>query len=216
MNGIIFSVNVGGKEFDQFELAADHILEQMNAAPDRAARVIEKELWTALKRVATEMAEKHSTPYPPGTVSHDRPTLYKRSGAGIQSIIDSIRVTGGAQLTTLEGSIAARGYMAMHEAGGTIKATRSKYLTIPLPAAMDSRGISLKPRARDWPNTFVARSRKGNLIIFQRRGKDIVPLYLLKPTVYIRPRLRLKEAVLGELPFFQERVLDAIAAEFTL
>jgi hypothetical protein len=60
----------------------------------------------------------------------------------------------------------------------------------------------------------VQRSRKGNLIIFQRRGKDAVPLYLLKPQVTIKARLGMEKAFMGEVSFFQERLLDLIAKEF--
>jgi hypothetical protein len=77
---------------------------------------------------------------------------------------------------------------------------------------MDSRGVPLRKRARDWQNTFVARSRKGNLIIFQKRGrKNIRPLYLLKPEVTIRPRLGMEKNIHGQmLPYFNRRAMDAI------
>ena len=41
--------------------------------------------------------------------------------------------------------------------------------------------------ASDWPNTFVARSKAGNLLIFQRRGTSIVPLRLSLPGSGQRP-----------------------------
>ena len=74
-----------------------------------------------------------------------------------------------------------------HEYGATIRPKRARYLTIPLPAAKDSRGVA--PPARTFLDTFVARSKAGNLILFQRAGTGIVPLFLLHPgPVRIPPR----------------------------
>lgn len=73
-------------------------------------------------------------------------------------------------------------YSAIHETGGTIKAKKGKYLTIPLPAAMTPAGVLRKP-ARQWENTFV----RGK-VIFQRRGEKNVPLFVLKESVDIPAR----------------------------
>lgn len=69
-------------------------------------------------------------------------------------------------------------YARILEKGGQIKAKRVKYLTIPFPG--------VKGRARNFPDTFVLRSKKGNLIIAERRGATgFRPLFLLKPSVMI-------------------------------
>lgn len=68
-------------------------------------------------------------------------------------------------------------YAGMMQEGGTIYPKNVKYLTIPLPAATPGRG------ARSYENTFVAKG-----VIFQKVGKEIVPLFLLKEKVKIPGR----------------------------
>lgn len=208
----VMEVIVHGKSFSDFESAADFIISELDAAPQRAASRLTRELRRFLQLVAKRLEQMHSSPWN-GRVVNPSDNLQKRTGMGLRSIFDSIKVTGGAA-SEITGQIST-GTMTIHETGGVITAKTSKYLTIPLPAAMDSRGVPLKRSARDWENTFVQRSRKGNLIIFQRNGKGIVPLYLLKPSVKIKPRLRMEETIMGELPYFQERLLDIIAEELS-
>jgi hypothetical protein len=105
--------------------------------------------------------------------------------------------------------------LSVHETGATIRA-RGKFLTLPLRAALDGRGISRGP-ARSFQNTFVARSDRGNLIIFQRLGQDrVVPLFLLRRQVTIPPRLRLRETVAYESGYFLSKAITAMAKEFDL
>ena len=207
-------VHVGGKVFDDLDTAVDYVIKTLEQSQDRAASKITRELRHALQRVAKEMEEKHSGPWN-GSVVNSGDRLQRRSGAGLKSILESIRVRGTASLSTMEGQIST-GTMTIHETGGVITAKSGRYLTIPLPAALDSRGVPLRPSARDWDNTFVQRSRKGNLIIFQKRSQGIVPLYVLKSSVTIKPRLGMESAFMSEIPVLQERLLDLIAAEFKL
>lgn len=99
-------------------------------------------------------------------------------------------------------------YANILERGGTITA-KGKYLAIPLRAALTRAGASKMPSPRDFKSTFVQRSKKGNLIIFQALGKtptgrkrlkgyigaggekiksNIVPLFVLKKSVNIPPK----------------------------
>lgn len=79
-------------------------------------------------------------------------------------------------------------YASILEIGGTITAKNAKYLTIPLPSALTPTG-QLKKKAREWDNTFVKRSKAGNLIIYQHNGKGkITPLFVLKKSVKINAR----------------------------
>ncbi len=146
-----------------------------------------------------------------------RPLLSVTSSPG-QDTHSPKDIYGKAQATavrleTVEGQIST-GNMTIHETGGTVRPRRSRYLTIPLPAAMDSRGVPLRRRARDWDNTFVARSRRGNLLIFRRDGLGLTPLYLLKPSVRIKPRLGLEDAVVENgLSYFERRAFEEISRE---
>jgi len=78
-------------------------------------------------------------------------------------------------------------YARLHEYGGEIKPKRAKWLTIPLAAAKTPAGVA-RGRARDFENTFFKFSSAGNLILFQRRGDNIIPLFLLKKSVTIPKR----------------------------
>jgi hypothetical protein len=84
---------------------------------------------------------------------------------------------------------------------------KKKFLAIPLPAAMTGGGV-LRGKPLDdsvWGETFIAKSKKGNLIIFgkkvswsgsgrsgakvgQTRGK-LVPLFVLKTSVKVKTRV---------------------------
>jgi len=67
-------------------------------------------------------------------------------------------------------------YARIQEEGGTIKPRRRKFLTVPLPGIM---GV-----ASNYPDAFCIRSKAGNLLIVERKGKDgIRPLFVLKKQV---------------------------------
>ena len=173
---------------------------------DGSARVLSKELKDFLTQVAEALAGRHSGAWPGGTTAN---TLSKRSGDLTTAIINSVTVAG-TTMKTIEGTIGAPGiiYARIQEEGGTIKAKSGKFLCIPLPSALDGNGLPLKSSPRDWPNTFCARSRAGNLIIFQRRGTSIVPMYVLRESVTIPPRLGMKKTLDAGLPYFVERAMD--------
>jgi len=200
-------VEVSGTVFDDFEKALDAAFKELESDFDQATPVIQKSLKRALMHTAHILNNLHSSPWG-GGVKSDNPYLQKRSGDGLREIMKSIKV-GGNNLATIEGQISA-GRMSIHETGGRITAKKSKYLTIPLPAAMDKRGVPLRKRARDWDKTFVRKSKKGNLLIFRKERNKIVPLYLLKKSVKIKPRLRLGKTLDGQMTVFQHRLADEL------
>lgn len=159
-----------------------------------------------LEDVAEALEKRHSSPWPDGT---GEKTLSKRSGWMIEQITNSITVTGKT-IPTIRGTIAVPYERKIHERGGVIRAKKAQYLTIPLPAALDSKGIPLRKKARDWDNTFVLKSKKGNLLIVQRQGTQIVPLYVLKKEVYIPPRLGMEETLRAGSTLLADRLTDAI------
>lgn len=72
-------------------------------------------------------------------------------------------------------------YAGILQFGGTVTPTRGKYLTLPFPG--------VHGKARSYENTFVKKSKKGNLIIFQNMGGgQIRPLFLLRKKVKIPSR----------------------------
>jgi len=119
-------------------------------------------------------------------------------------------VSIGGDIARGGGTPAGR-YARVHVGGNrstVITAKNKKFLTIPLPAAKTKAGLTKAPAPSDsvWGQTFVAKSKKGNLIIFGRekfvKGKragefktKIVPLFLLKESVSIPARVHPEEIV---------------------
>ena len=163
-----------------------------------------------LQAVAAKVASRASAPWPGGTT----PTsISSRSGEAVTAI------QAGGQVDDHEGGFMAMirlpEYLAIQEKGGTLRASSTEYLAIPLRAALSSSGVPLKPSPRDWGSTFVQRSRQGNLLIFLRRGRQIIPLYLLRKEVHIPARLGYFTTLSGDqLALFMTRVSQQIVAEF--
>lgn len=205
----VAEVIVGGKSFKDIEQGMDALYSHFEDGLNSLTVPIQKAMLDALQRVARKMEKTHSLPWNGGVVNTtDR--LQRRSG-GIRRIADSIRVRGNS-LDTLYGTISTAGF-AIHETGGVIRAKKAKYLTIPLPDALDGRGVPLRKRARDWDKTFVARSKRGNLLVFRKdKNGGVTPLYLLKPSVRIPARLGLEKAMLNDaLPYFERKAFEAIS-----
>ena len=173
---------------------------------DGSAQVLSRELKAFLTEVVEAIAGRNSGGWPGGTTDS---SLSKRSGALVTAIVDSVKVEGST-FDTLRGQIGAPGvpYAKIQETGGTITAKNGKYLCIPLPAALDGSGQPIRSSPRDWPNTFCAKSKAGNLLIFQKRGTSIVPLYVLKSSVTIPARLGMGKSLEAGLPYFVTRAMD--------
>lgn len=202
------SVAIDGRTFKTVAQGLSTFEREFNQAFDKAARPISRELKRALQKVASEMTRRHSIPWSPGGSPRDR--LFRRTGKGIAGIKRTIKVRGTRTLGTVTGQIGAPFPISVHEKGATVRAKRAQFLTIPLPAALDSRGVPLRRRARDWPNTFIQRSRRGNLIIFQKTGDGIVPLFLLRKQVKLPPRLGLEKELREQMGFFEARMIDIL------
>ncbi len=103
----------------------------------------------------------------------------------------------------------------------TIRPKKGKYLTIPLDAAMTPTGQLKAPATSDmWGETFVRKSKKGNLIIFGKvqvtKGKhageyrgDAVPLFLLRKEVTIKARIHPAEL----LDWIKPRMLEDFSSK---
>jgi hypothetical protein len=70
-------------------------------------------------------------------------------------------------------------YASIQEHGGTIKPLRAKWLTIPVGGT--------KGKAANYPDSFFIKSKSGNLLLVERRGKrgGLHPLFVLKKEVKI-------------------------------
>jgi len=124
-------------------------------------------------------------------------------------------IEGGIQFGTAYGRthVGPKGQLT------TIKPTAGKqYLTIPLPAAKTASGVARgAAQSGAYGETFFARSKKGNLILFgklkaqkgahagETRG-DVVPLFLLVKSVTVKSRIHPEDIVQR---FAKPRILSA-------
>ena len=178
-----------GQTYREAAVALRAIAKERRVMVDRLAPVLRQAIERHLDGVIAELTRRHSGPWPGGTSQR---TLSKRSGRLAEALARSRR-SSGRRFRNVVGRIVIPSPYGIHEFGGTIAAEKAAFLTIPLPAALDSKGVPLKKRARDWDDTFTRTSKAGNLLIFQRRGKEIVPLYVLKRSVTVPARLGVGE-----------------------
>ncbi len=197
------------KRFKDASIGLNAFADKLGKGIERAGPGLSKEMRKYLEGVAQVLANRHGNPWPKGTTDQN---LSRRSGKALRSIRSSIRVVG-RKVNEIQGEIGGVFYLKTHEQGATIRAKKSKFLTIPLPAALNKNGTPRVKKARDWDNTFVAKSKKGNLIIFQKRGKKIVPLYVLKTQVRIPKRLGMERTLKAGIPIFVDRAMDRMLKE---
>lgn len=212
----VSSVSVGGISCGDWSAAADELGKQLFGALDRVAGQLAIDLNMTLQAVNRTMEARHGGAWPlSGDLFGTLPDrLASRTGGGLKSIARSISVVAASQGDNLVAGKISAADLSIHETGATVTAKSAKYLAIPLRDALDSRGVPLKKGPREWTNTFIKESKRGNLIIFMRQGRKIVPLYLLKRSVTIRPRLGLAEALDAQLSYFENRALLAMEREF--
>jgi len=122
-----------------------------------------------------------------------------RTGALRRSIKQKLsRIADGYKLEI--GTVGSK-YARILERGGTIRPRRKQYLTIPLPG--------VKGWARNYKNAFFIESRKGNLLLAQKKGKKgLKPLFVLKKSVKI-PAFRWLEKSMKDRKGKLDRMLNA-------
>jgi phage gpG-like protein len=114
-------------------------------------------------------------------------------------------------------------YASIHETGGKIVPVHSKYLKIPIRHDRASlRNLTMTKSGVHRPNfnkddTFITRSKAGNLIIFLNKDGGIVPLYVLKTSVTIPARKWFSKSVEDTrsklYKFLRQSVNDYIKAQ---
>jgi hypothetical protein len=180
-----------GKRFQDADKGLRYFGQAIKQDYEKVGPVLKKDLELWLQGVAARMVKDHSGKWPGGTTGK---TLSKRSGRGLQSIVESIKVTGDKP-SDIQGHIGGVFYLRTQEFGATIRPKKAKYLAVPLPSALNENGVPLRPGPRDWENTFVKMSKSGHLMIFRKLGKDIIPLYILLKEVTIPPRLGMRDTL---------------------
>ena len=204
--------NYAGKRYDDaskgLKAVADSIaLPLTDLSPD--VREMFKDI---LDTVAHAMAERHSAGWAPGRTNPRgvrSGILNRRSGEMIASIFRSVRVDSNAAEVT--GRIGGNNTARTHEFGAVIRPVRAKMLAIPLEGAMSARGVPLRPKARDWPNLFIIKSKRGNLLLVRKVGSRIVPMYFLtKGPVRIPKRLGMQATLDKAAPVFVDMLFDRL------
>ena len=129
-----------------------------------------------------------------------------RSGDGVQSRSGALRRSfdhawGGANLDDLFVSTFSAGvpYARIQEEGGEVKAKPGRYLAIPLDAAKTAAGVQRKP-PRQWSDTFFIRSKKGTLLLMQKRAHDMIPLFAMVKRVVLKGDLGFMSTWDSQLP----------------
>lgn len=206
---MIVSAELDGRSYTDVEQAISEMIGRLERGIAESGAAVSREFRNAMHDVAAEMAYRHNRRWN-GRLINDSENLQRRTGEGLRSLLRSVRYAEGARdLDDAAASISGAG-LSVHEEDNVTVARRSRYLTIPLPAALDSRGVEIKRSARDWRNTFVRRSRRGNLLIFARTARGPVPLYLLKRRTFSPARLRMGMVIDRSLPWWEQKVADAI------
>lgn len=207
MSDDFLSIKFGykGRVYDNPQDGVQALIKDLQASFTTMPQNLKPVLFDYLTQVAQALAKRH------GGSSTGPDRLAKRSGEGVKSILKSVKVTG-TTWANLRGSIGGLQRLAIHEFGGTIRA-KGKLLTIPLPAALGKRGVP-PPFARQWKNTFVAETKAGHLLIFQRRAGGIVPLYILVDQITIPARLGMRKELQRQIPYFLDRAVNTVVAEF--
>lgn len=205
-----------GKRFRDIERGLRAVGSDIEKDFETMVPLVQKILRDYMESVVKSVAARTRTPYPSGTSPAGQfpGTLSKRSGKLSASLNPSrIQVTGNTTGNTAV-SFTLTGIASVHERGAVIRPKRSKYLTVPLPAALNSNGTPKLPNARAWKNTFIIKSKKGNLLIVQKNGKGITPLYVLKKSVTIPKRLAFEEAFGAGRDFLADKIAQEVIREF--
>ncbi len=121
----------------------------------------------------------------------------------IKAEVKETRIEGGVSIGTIYGRV----HVGPVGQVTTMTPKKGKYLTIPLSGAMTKSGVSKgSARSEAFGETFVAKSKAGNLIIFGKKritkGKkagelrsQVIPLFLLLKSVKVKARIHPQELI---------------------
>lgn len=158
--------------------------DEFRAAMEKAPKRLFHEVSTRLVRRGREFIQRI---FPRARLRGD-PGLHNRTGR----LRGSFNITSeGKDLNTWQmAEFTTSPYAKIHEHGGQIRPRSAKYLAVPLPAAR-TKGGDTRGGPRSFANTFFAKSKAGNLILFQNqgKGKKPLPLFVMKKQVTLKPRL---------------------------
>lgn len=203
---------VNNKKHSSLKKGVARIVRKLDTRNPLFAKITKKELRIFLNDIASVMETRHSKSFTGSKSTVGR--LQKRSGEGVASIRRSITLSGN-NIKNIIGTMGGLSRLTIHEFGGSITPKSRKFLTIPLPAALDSRGIPKRLSVRDWENTAVIKTAGGRLMVIQRRGRRIIPLYILAKKVTIPARLGMRASAEKRLSAFGDKLANVIVRELS-
>lgn len=198
------SVSFAGKRYDDAWRGLDAFADQMGQNVDDLSGVVAGSMRKFLKKQTAILAKRH------GGTRTTATALRQRTGRLVRALRADPTVKDGGSVDRVVGKITLPNRYRIHEFGGTINATEGENLFVPLPAALKADGTLKRRNPRQWKNTFVAKSKAGNLILFRRQGRKIEALYVLKPSITVKPRLGVVKQLHRGFPEFADKTLAAL------
>lgn len=214
-NQLTLELEVSGRRFDDAAQGLASFSKEFTLLPKKVDNIIFEEMDRYLQHVVAALVTRHNTDWRPNrrlAAGKAGGRLAVRTGKLLRSIKKS--EVKRARSDEYTGTMALPGRVGIHEMGGTVRAKRARYLTIPLPAALTSRGTLKRKNARAWKDAFVVRSRRGYLLIVRKdEDGDLVPLFLLEKNVKIPARLGALFEMTKAAPDFESRLIERIVTE---
>ena len=181
----------------------DKAKSKMNLILTEAGKTAKEVIGISSILLASHLKEESFTGGTTATRLRVRTGKLRASVRAIETEIKPKSIEGGVSIGTVYGRV----HVGPKGQKTVIKPKSAKYLTIPLLAAQTRAGVTRGPaRSEIWGDTFVAKSKAGNLIIFGKsrimKGKrlgelkgKIKPLFLLLKSVTIPARVHPEEAL---------------------
>lgn len=123
------------------------------------------------------------------------PKLKTRTGQLRRSVTGRASLLGTVAQTIIGSGIFGRKavkYARIQEKGGKIRPVKAKALTIPFPG--------IKGVAANYPDAFIIKSKAGNMILVEKKGAGLRPLFTLKKEVTIPASHWLSDSIAEMMP----------------
>ena len=135
--------------------------------------------------MTSHIVSRHLTGGTTGDRVGVRSSRMRSSTRAIKTKVENGSVSGGTEIGVKYASV----HVGPKGKTTKIRPKRSKFLTIPLPAALTGAGRMKYNSARNYPNLKFIKSKAGNLLLAQVSGGQITPFCVLKDRVEIKARI---------------------------
>lgn len=143
-----------------------------------------------------------------------RPGLERRTGNLSRDWVTDVSESGGQLAIEVKTQGIANAYAGIHENGGTIRPTKSKYLWIPLKLNLTANGVArMSPREAISTGNLFIQWNKGPIAYMRRRmarGWRLEPFFVLKKSITIPARMGAGVLFQSKLPALSSSLSDAM------